>query len=169
MPLVEMVRGRNTPAELFDRACGLIFPHSAKRSSAWRRTCRSSATGCNWRCGGKRIRLVQDGVASAADVDLVARQTFALRLPAIGPLENIDLVGLDLVNETFGYLLPTLADDHSSPQVLKDQLAAGRSERNPVRVSTTGASETRKKRPVAGIDRFCTSYRSWTPKSGRLR
>ena len=40
-----------------------------------------------WR---ESIYLVQEGIASPADIDRVARLTFGLRLPAMGPLENMD-------------------------------------------------------------------------------
>ena len=40
-----------------------------------------------WR---ESIHLVQEGIASPADIDRVARLTFGLRLPAMGPLENMD-------------------------------------------------------------------------------
>ena len=43
-----------------------------------------------WR---ESIYLVQEGIASPADIDRVARLTFGLRLPAMGPLENMDIVG----------------------------------------------------------------------------
>ena len=65
--------------------------------------------------------LVQRGIASPADVDRVARLTFGLRLPVMGPLENIDLVGLDLVKSIHQYLLADLADDHG-PLPVHEQL-----------------------------------------------
>ena len=39
--------------------------------------------------------VVQEGIASPADIDKVARLTFGLRLPAMGPLENMDIVGVN--------------------------------------------------------------------------
>jgi len=42
------------------------------------------------------ISIVAQGIASPEDVDLIARLSFGLRLPVVGPLETVDLGGLDL-------------------------------------------------------------------------
>jgi 3-hydroxybutyryl-CoA dehydrogenase len=66
------------------------------------------------------IHLVQEGICSAADVDRVACLTFGLRLPALGPFENMDLVGLNLLAEIQAYLLEDLSDAKATmPLVLK--------------------------------------------------
>ncbi len=56
-----------------------------------------------WR---EAIHLVEQGVASPADIDRVARLSFGLRQPAVGPFENMDLVGLDLIHTIQSYLFP---------------------------------------------------------------
>jgi 3-hydroxybutyryl-CoA dehydrogenase len=57
-------------------------------------------------------------VVPAADVDRVARLTFGLRLPAVGPLENMDIVGLPLIETIHKYLLADLSDAHQALPVL---------------------------------------------------
>src|SRR6185312_15442986 len=47
-----------------------------------------------WR---EAINIVEQGIASAEDVDTVAKLTFGLRQAAVGPLEHMDLAGLDLI------------------------------------------------------------------------
>ena len=61
-----------------------------------------------WR---EAIYLVQEGVATAEEIDTVARLTFALRMPALGPLENMDLVGLDLIGAIHDYLMESLSNE----------------------------------------------------------
>jgi len=46
-----------------------------------------------WR---EAISIVAAGVCDAETVDLVVKNSFGMRLPVLGPLENADLVGLDL-------------------------------------------------------------------------
>lgn len=46
-----------------------------------------------WR---EAISIVADGICDAETVDLVVKNSFGMRLPVLGPLENADLVGLDL-------------------------------------------------------------------------
>jgi 3-hydroxybutyryl-CoA dehydrogenase len=71
------------------------------------------------------ISLVQQGICSAADVDTVTRLTFALRLPALGPCENIDLVGLPLVAEIQSYLLQDLSAAETTMPILRQMIADG--------------------------------------------
>jgi 3-hydroxybutyryl-CoA dehydrogenase len=46
-----------------------------------------------WR---EAISIVEAGICDAETVDLVVKNSFGMRLPVLGPLENADLVGLDL-------------------------------------------------------------------------
>ncbi len=46
-----------------------------------------------WR---EAISIVAAGICDAETVDLVVKNSFGMRLPVLGPLENADLVGLDL-------------------------------------------------------------------------
>ncbi len=71
-----------------------------------------------WR---EAIEIVWQGVASAEDVDKVVKMTFGLRLPVVGPFENMDLVGLDLVETIHKYLLADLATN-SGPSRLLDEM-----------------------------------------------
>jgi 3-hydroxybutyryl-CoA dehydrogenase len=48
-----------------------------------------------------------------------------LRMPAVGPLENMDLVGLDLIKTIHDYLLADLADNHGTAPCLVDHVAQG--------------------------------------------
>jgi len=75
-----------------------------------------------WR---EAIHLVEAGVASAADIDRVTRLTFSLRQPAVGPFENIDLVGLELVHAIQSYLFPDLATDDRPQVPLTERLKRG--------------------------------------------
>lgn len=70
-----------------------------------------------WR---EAISLVEAGVCDAETVDLVVRNSFGLRLPAMGPIENADYVGLDLTAAVHNYLFPSLNhDDHASPLITR--------------------------------------------------
>jgi 3-hydroxybutyryl-CoA dehydrogenase len=46
-----------------------------------------------WR---EAISIVAAGICDAETVDLVVKNSFGMRLPVLGPMENADLVGLDL-------------------------------------------------------------------------
>ena len=77
-----------------------------------------------WR---EALALVDAGVCSGADIDRVVKGTFALRLPALGPMENMDLVGLGLVESVQRYLLPHLATNTIPAEALTTRLRNGES------------------------------------------
>jgi 3-hydroxybutyryl-CoA dehydrogenase len=75
-----------------------------------------------WR---EAVKLVENGIASAADVDNVARNAFGLRLAFLGPLATADLAGLDLTCEIQSDLLPELDDSHKPSALLREKVEQG--------------------------------------------
>lgn len=124
IPVVEMVAGEDTPPERLDAVCALMedidkVPVRCKDvpgfvgnriMHAMRREC---------------LDLVEQGVCTSEDVDRVVKLTFALRLPALGPMENMDLVGLELAERVQRYLLPDLARNTIPASCMTDKIAAG--------------------------------------------
>jgi 3-hydroxybutyryl-CoA dehydrogenase len=76
-----------------------------------------------WR---EAIAMVADGICDAATLDSCVKNSFGLRLPVLGPLENADLVGLDLTLDIHRTIIPEL-DRHSGPhEYLERQVAEGK-------------------------------------------
>jgi len=76
-----------------------------------------------WR---EAIAMVAEGVCDAATLDACVKNSFGLRLAVLGPLENADLVGLDLTLDIHKTIIPELdRSDRPSPY-LERQVAAGR-------------------------------------------
>lgn len=66
-----------------------------------------------WR---EAISIVASGICDAETVDLVVKNSFGMRLPVLGPLENADLVGLDLTHAIHDVILRHLeASPEPSP------------------------------------------------------
>ena len=72
------------------------------------------------------ISIVEAGICDAATVDLVVKNSFALRLPVLGPLEHVDLVGLDLVLAIQKYVFPDLERSTEPSPLLKQNVEEGR-------------------------------------------
>jgi 3-hydroxybutyryl-CoA dehydrogenase len=60
-----------------------------------------------WR---EAIYIVEQGIADARTVDEAVRYSFGLRLPRLAPLENADMIGLDLTFNIHSYILKYLCD-----------------------------------------------------------
>jgi 3-hydroxybutyryl-CoA dehydrogenase len=73
-----------------------------------------------WR---EAIALVAEGVCDARTVDDVVKSSFGARLAVLGPLENADLVGLDLTQSIHSYVFPAL-DRATVPSPYLDRMIA---------------------------------------------
>ena len=71
-----------------------------------------------WR---EAIALVAEGVCDAKTVDDVVKSSFGARLAVLGPLENADLVGIDLTRAIHSYVFPAL-DRATTPSLYLDAL-----------------------------------------------
>jgi 3-hydroxybutyryl-CoA dehydrogenase len=72
--------------------------------------------------GLEAMRMVEQGVASAADIDTAMKLGYG---HPMGPLELTDLVGLDVRLGIAEYLAGALGPAFTPPQVLRDKVAAG--------------------------------------------
>jgi 3-hydroxybutyryl-CoA dehydrogenase len=72
-------------------------------------------------------RLVEEGVASAEDVDTAVRVGFGLRFAVLGLLEFIDWGGNDILYYASGHLSRTIdADRFRAPPIVESNMRAGR-------------------------------------------
>lgn len=125
MPIVEIIKGEDTPEERMGWATEL-----ATRIGKTPVRVEKDVPGfignrllhAMWR---EAIHLVETGVASPADVDLVASLTFGLRLPAVGPFANMDLVGLELLSQIQSYLLADLSNATGVMPAVRERLEKG--------------------------------------------
>lgn len=125
MPLVEVVSTDKLDAGIVETTCSLLraagkvpvvckdvlgFIGNRLQHAMWR----------------EALSLVQRGICTAEDVDLVARLTFALRLPALGPCANADLVGIPLVSQIQSYLMQDLDRTAGTMPIIQEHLDQGR-------------------------------------------
>jgi 3-hydroxybutyryl-CoA dehydrogenase len=76
-----------------------------------------------WR---EAIAMVREGVCDAATLDACVKNSFGMRLAVLGPLENADLVGLDLTLDIHKTIIPELDRSDRPDPYLEAQVAAGR-------------------------------------------
>ena len=70
--------------------------------------------------------MVAEGVCDAATLDACVKNSFGLRLAVLGPLENADLVGLDLTLDIHRTVIPELDRSDQPNPYLEQQVQAGR-------------------------------------------
>jgi 3-hydroxybutyryl-CoA dehydrogenase len=71
------------------------------------------------------INLVEDGVASPEDVDIIVRTTFGYRLPFFGPFAIADMAGLDTYAGGFATLERHYGERLAAPARLTELVESG--------------------------------------------
>lgn len=72
------------------------------------------------------MSLVENGVASPEDIDIVVKEALGTRLPVVGVLELADLSGIDLVLMVSKRLFKDLNSDQQPSKFLENMVAEGR-------------------------------------------
>jgi len=75
-----------------------------------------------WR---EAIYMVENGIADPKTVDDACKYGPGLRWPVLGPMENSDLVGIELTYNIHNYILKSLADNHEPSYLLQEMLSRG--------------------------------------------
>jgi 3-hydroxybutyryl-CoA dehydrogenase len=75
-----------------------------------------------WR---EAISIVEKGIADAATVDDAIKQSFGIRIAVLGPIENADMVGLDLILAIHNTVLQDLEASPNPSTLLKDKVSKG--------------------------------------------
>ena len=125
IPLVEVVRTAQVDAEVVERTMALL-----RNAGKHPIDCKKDAPGfvanrlqhALWR---EAISIVEHGIADAATVDECIRFGPGLRLPILGPMENADMVGLDLTLAIHDYILPHLESSGVPSPLLRSKVEAG--------------------------------------------
>ena len=125
IPLVEVVKGSDTSNETMERTYQLM-----KNAGKHPIKCMKDVPGfvanrlqhALWR---EAISIVEHGIADAATVDEAIKNSIGIRLAVLGPIENADMVGLDLTLAIHNTVLKDLeASPHPSP-LLKEKVNKG--------------------------------------------
>ncbi len=126
IPLVEVVQTKDSSPEAVAFTMDIL-----RRAGKHPIHCRKDVPGfvanrmqhALWR---EALYIVEQGIADPATVDEAVRLSFGMRLPQLGPMENADMVGLDLTLAIQDYILPHLCDSHEASTVVRDKVAAGK-------------------------------------------
>jgi len=75
-----------------------------------------------WR---EAMYMVENGIADPKTVDDACKYGPGLRWPVLGPMENSDMVGIELTYNIHNYILKSLADNHEPSRLLREMLDRG--------------------------------------------
>lgn len=105
IPLVEVVPGRDTSLQTMDAVFDLLKEVGKRPVKLMKDVPGFVGNRLQHALWREAISIVEQGIADAATVDEVVKMSFGARLPVLGPLENADMVGLDLTLQIHDYIL----------------------------------------------------------------
>jgi 3-hydroxybutyryl-CoA dehydrogenase len=126
VPLVEVVLGPNTDGATADalcdfmRGCGSVPVLVRKDKPGF------LANRMQHALAREAFAMIDEGVASAEDVDAAVRFGFGFRFLAAGPVLQRDHAGLDVHTAAAASMYPSLSTTAEPAQVLRAHVAAGR-------------------------------------------
>lgn len=126
VPLVEVVQAERTSPATVERTMALLSAIGKTPAHVRKDLPGFVANRLQHALWREAIAMVAEGICDAATLDACVKNSFGLRLPVLGPLENADLVGLDLTLDIHRTIIPEL-DRHAGPhEYLEAKVAEGR-------------------------------------------
>jgi 3-hydroxybutyryl-CoA dehydrogenase len=125
IPLVEVVKGKDTSDETMELTYQFL-----KKAGKYPIKCLKDVPGfvanrlqhALWR---EAISIVENGIANAATVDDAIKNSFGIRLAVLGPIENADMAGLDLILAIHDTVLKDLEASPNPSPLLKEKVKKG--------------------------------------------
>jgi len=126
VPLVEVIQNEKTSDAVVRATTDLL--RSAGKTPVHVRRDVPGFVGNRLQHAMKReaFALVAAGVCDAETIDIVVREGFGARTAVLGPMEQSDLVGLDLALDIAEVLYEHLDRTAAAPSILRDKVKAGK-------------------------------------------
>jgi len=116
VPLVEVLRGENTPDETLDVIYNVTEKLGKVPVLVQKDVPGFASNRLQFAVLREALHLVAEGIVSAEDVDRTLKNGVGFRYPWLGPLETADLGGLDTFHSVAQYLLPNLSTMQTTPE-----------------------------------------------------
>jgi len=123
VPLVEVVRTEFTAPECMDSICALLCAAGKTPVRVLKDVPGFIANRMQHALWREAFALIDEGVCDPETIDIAVRNSFGLRLPVLGPVENADMVGLDLTLAIHDYVLPHLNASPEPSATLRERVA----------------------------------------------
>ena len=126
IPLVEVVQAEHSSLEAIASTMALLASIGKKPAHVKKDLPGFVANRLQHALWREAIAMVAEGICDAETLDDCVKSSFGQRLAVLGPLENADLVGLDLTLDIHHTIIPEL-DRHDHPhELLAQKVAEGK-------------------------------------------
>jgi len=125
IPLVEVIQSSRSSIEAIDKTIALLNDVGKQPIHVKKDVTGFVANRMQHALWREAIALVNEGVCDAQTVDIAVKNSFGMRLPVLGPIENADLVGLDLTQDIHNVVLADLNKDTTPANILDEKITKG--------------------------------------------
>lgn len=121
IPLVEVVAGQKTGADAIQAVHELARRLSKKAVNAPGHVPGFLVNRLQYALLRESLHLLTSGLATREEIDAAVTECMAIRWAAVGPLQSIDMNGLDVVEKVGAQILPSLANDTAVPDIIAER------------------------------------------------
>lgn len=125
VPLVEVVRAEKSDASVVGTVMQLLKEVGKEPALVQKDVPGFVANRLQHSLWREAIAMVREGICDAETVDRCVKNSFGMRLPVLGPLENADLVGLDLTMDIHKTIIPELDRSDAPDPYLEERVSCG--------------------------------------------
>lgn len=125
IPVVEVVKGDSTAEQVFRVTTELLKKIGKEPVHVLKETPGFLVNRIQTALFRETLALLEDGVASAEDIDKAVKGSFGLRLSILGPLTTADIGGLDIWYKGTKHLYPVLDCSKTPQNVISQKVENG--------------------------------------------
>jgi 3-hydroxybutyryl-CoA dehydrogenase len=122
IPVIEIIRGEKTDDETVQTVEALIKKINKVPVLVKKDVPGFLGNRLQYALMREAIALLNDGVASAKDIDTMIKAGIGFKFPVMGPLETIDMAGMDIYHRVSHYLYQNLNSDTKPPQIVNSMV-----------------------------------------------
>jgi 3-hydroxybutyryl-CoA dehydrogenase len=125
IPTVEVVPGEKTSVEVIEMTLGLLKKIGKRPIRILKEIPGFLINRIQTAMFREILSLLELDVATPEDIDAGVRESFGFRLAVIGPLQTMDMGGLDLIHKGMKYLYPFIDRSVEVQKILSEKIERG--------------------------------------------
>ncbi len=125
LPLIEVVRGPETSDMTINITTGVFSKLGKQPVVLQKESLGFIGNRMQFALLREALSIVQQGIATAEDVDTVVKTSFGRRLAVAGPLEVFDIAGWDTISAIIDQLFPDLETGRETPGLVSKMVERG--------------------------------------------
>ncbi len=122
IPVIEIIQGEKTKEEIVEAVCELVVRLNKKPVLVKKDIPGFLGNRMQYALMREAVYLLEENVASAEDIDTMVRAGFGFKFPVIGPLETIDMAGMDIFYNVSKYLYRELNTSDKSQKIVEEKV-----------------------------------------------